>query len=588
MSKFIQKLLPMDELVATVRRFPLSVLCALALFVIAFVENHRIGGFDDDLLGRIIAILGCLYFWFGISKLIAEGQKFSFSSLSLLNLVGGVAIILLIGTSTLWGMHLLYVMPALLLGIMFAPYLRGGDDVSFWFFNRQMWFGVLVSYAALILFAGGLSAALVAINILFGLDVGSKIYGDIWLFASLVLGPVYALSWVPKQFKFTPEDCNDPPGLQFIVNWISAPMVFVYMAILYAYFGKIIIESDVPNGHLAYLITGFVGAGVVTYMVAWPMRESGSAQLRAFYKIFFYAMIVPVGFHFFAIWERISAYGFTEQRYFLMLSAIWFAFIALGNLFKRMPIKLIPASLCVLLVFASFGPWGAVSLSGHSQYLRLISVMERNGLIFEGKVVKATETIVIEDRVSMSSILQYLCQTERDDMLRPLFEFETNCSGYELTKQLGFDFVHPKTRHSQGQMQSFWRSVPNVNGDLIDISAYDMIVRNINMNIIMDLKDVKPSRFEKKIDDSSSLVSTFDGKLLTLTLNSDLLAEVNISDYAAVNITQERSNDTLPYVEFSNSSADVRVAFTRMNGQIKDEVNIVSNFSFDLYYRLKR
>ena len=599
MSGIIQRLLPMDELFATVRRFPLAVLCAVTLFVIAFLMNHGLKGFDDDLLGRVVAILACLYFWFGISKLIAEGQKLSFSSQSLLNLVGGVGIILLIGASTLWGIHLLFVLPALLLGIMFAPYLKGGDDLSFWFFNRQMWFGVIISYAALILFAGGLSAALLAIKLLFGVGVGAKLYADIWLFASLVLGPVYALSWVPKKFQFTPEDCNDPPGLQFIVNWISAPMIFVYMTILYAYFLKIGLAMHLPNGHLAYLITGFIGAGVVTYLVAWPMRESGSPQLRAFYKIFFFALIIPVGFHFLAVWERISAYGFTEQRYFLLLSAVWFAVIAFSNVLKRMPIKLIPMTLCVLMMLASFGPWGAVSVSGQSQYGRLITLMERNSLLDGGKAIVAKGTISEEDRISISSILQYLCRSERDEMLRPMFEFKKNCSGYELTKQLGFDYVHHHYNNrlvnndDQDRGVNFNRYRKNEHNRFIDIKDYDVYVQRINLKAHWqtDKKQYREWNNRKKLKNGDVIDFAFKTPNLKISVSNDgevlAQAEFNLNDYADANVSMIEKNDTLSPLIVEHDAVLMQLDVKRLNGKAKDDQHHVTFMEFDLFYRLK-
>lgn len=600
MSGFIRKLLPIDELSSTVKRFPLSVLCAVILFVLAFALNHGIGGFDQDLLGRFVAILGCLYFWFGVTKLISEGQKLGFVAQSLLSLVGGVGIILLIGTSTLWGMHLLFIIPALLLALMFAPYLTSGDDTSFWFFNRQMWFGVVVSYAALILFAGGLSAALVAINILFGLSFGGSLFADIWLFASLVLGPIYALSWVPKKFEFTPEDCNDPPGLQFIVNWISAPMIFVYMAILYAYFGKIIITGDMPEGYLAMLITVFIGAGVVTYLVAWPMRESGSLQLRAFYKIFFLAMIVPVGFHFYAVWERISAYGITEQRYFLLLSAVWFATIAIGNVIARMPIKVIPASLCILMALASFGPWGAISLSGHSQYSRLVKLMDKNQLLDNGQAIAARETVASEDRISISSIIKYLCQTERDDMLRSMFEFEKNCSAYSLTKTLGFDFVHYRhNNRNYGQKSddrgiNFNRSRKYEKHAFVDIQHYDFLIKNISLKSpwVTHEEAYKKWNVAKTTENGDVISFSYNMPDLTISYSSgevmQIEASFNLTDYANKNVSMVEKDDELSDIVFENDRIAIRLDVSRLNGKAKDGDHVVTFMGFDFYYRLKR
>ncbi len=602
MNKFMQRLLPMEELFETVKRFPLTVLSAVALFVIVFIENHKIISFDDEIIGRVVCILGCLYFWFGISKLIAESQNLSFVRQSLISFAGGLAIIALIGLTEIWGLHLAFILPALLLGIMFAPYLKGGDDISFWFFNRMMWFGVVVSYAALILFALGMSAALGAIDALFSVKIDHKIYQDIWSFAGLILGPVYALSWVPKQFEFTQEDCHDPPGLKFIVNWISVPMVFVYMAILYAYFGKIIINWEVPNGVLAYLISGFVGAGIVTYLTAWPMREIGSAQLRLFYRIFFLALLIPVGFHFFAIWERVSAYGFTEQRYALMLSAIWFATLAVGNVMSRMPIKVIPASLCVLLVLASFGPWGAVGVSGHSQFSRLKGLLEQNNLLVDGKVQVAKGNLSAEDRKSISSILDYLCRSKRRYMIEDWFTFDDEgrldgCYAGNLTKQLGFDYLNKWQGRNAGDdyMIDFNRYRDwDAEEVYTDVSSYDVMVANIIVNSYWDIKTqtIKDWHKESVLGNGQRIKFSFNTPVLKIEILSpegtvEQNIDINLNDYADSHVSMVSDDDVLEPIVFEDGEIAYRVDVTSISGKTKDNKNYVTDFRFNLFYRLK-
>lgn len=479
----LQKLFPVDDLKETVLRFPLSVACALALFVIAILSIHDIVDFNDEVIGRVVVVLGALYFWFGIVQLARESEALYRVKHLAVSIAGACGIAGLAVSGPLWWMHFWFFTPALLLVIMFAAYLKGGDDLSVWFFNRKMWFGVLVSYVALLLFAGGLCMALWAVEELFGLDMPEEVFGDIWAFACLVLGPLYALSWVPKTFQFSEEDCHDPPGLKFIVNWISAPMVFIYLAILYAYFIKIVVTGEVPNGHLAYMISGFVGAGIVTYLAAHPLREEGSPQLRLFFKVFFPALLVPVAFHFYAIWERVSAYGITEQRYMLLVSAIWFAFLAVGHTFWRLPIKTIPMVLAGLMILASFGPWGAVSVSGTSQMARLEAVLVKNELLKDGKAVElenADEVLSFEDRQDISSILQYICRTERDDLIENWFEVEEgkefSCYAYELTKLFGFEFVSHYHREQTAESEYITLQGAGRNNKALDVSGYKLFL----------------------------------------------------------------------------------------------------------------
>lgn len=596
MNNLIQKLIPVDDLKETIFRFPLSVLCGVTLFIFGFLFNHDFLDDSDEILGRILTTIGCCYFWFGITQLIADRYKWPFIKQMLWALPVAGAMAFLFISSAIWGMHLIFILPALLLLIMVAPYLTGGDDLSFWFFNRQLWFGVIVSYAALILFAGGLSIALAAIDKLFGVDIDHELYLDIWMFASLVIGPVYALSWVPRRFEFTEEDCHDPPGLKFIVNWISVPMVVMYLLILYAYFIKIVMEGALPSGHLATMISGFVGAGVVTYLVSWPIRDKGSLQLKLFHKIFFPALIIPVGFHFFAIIERVSAYGVTEQRYMLLLSAMWFGFLAIAFTMAKgkAPIKAIPLTLAILFVFASFGPWGGVSVSGLSQYKRLESLLTQNGALKEGKIVKITKAndISFEDRLSISSILDYLCHSERDYMIKdwflPLEEKENwNCYAYNLTEKIGFQYVY-KYRGS-GDDEYFNVYTYQAKNHVLEIQGYKHIGIEINLNA----RSIEEEKFwdrahKLEFQEDDVLQFGLDKKSnLIIRRNEEIILEHDLTEFVKEHKGIERP-ETYPLLDVKNEQISARLIITDFGGIIiKDGKTQLNHINFNIAFTLK-
>ncbi|MGH1404562.1 MAG: DUF4153 domain-containing protein [Alphaproteobacteria bacterium] len=600
-KNLMERLLPFDELYDTVKRFPLSVFCSVALFFIGIMIVHDVIDDDEENIFRLISVFGCCYFWFGVSTLVAESRCWLKAQALLLSLSGFGAIAVLVFTTHMWGINLLFLLPALLLMLMFAPYLTKGDDLSVWFFNRMIWFGVIVSYAALILFAGGLSVALSAINILFDVDIEGEVYADIWLFASLVLGPIYALSWVPKRFEFTEDDCHDPPGLKFIMNWISAPMVFVYLLILYAYFIKILITGDVPNGHLAYMITGFVGAGVVTYLASFPLRNDGAVQLRFFHRIFFPALIIPVCFHFYAIWERVSAYGITESRYMIVISAIWFVIIALGNSFTKLPIKIIPMTLSALMILASFGPWSGVNVSGYSQSARLEVLLIKNGLLVDGQVMKVQNISDVswDDRKNISSVIDYLCNTERYEVLRQWFEYghdkdyglkqrdEDNnvsvCINREqIETQLGFPYIHRYLSQRDTRYFNIWDN----HRPVMEIKGFDVYLDNIDLLLYERNKSYGYSftndrEFFGMLKDHRTLILRIDDRIILEEDIGGFIEELvqygNISAYET----------DLPFKDFNTDHAVVRLFVNSLYGEINDDKPEIDSIAVAILLRLK-
>ena len=617
------KLIPVDELLATIKRFPLSILCAVILFILGILLIHGVIDGDDDLIGKVFAVIGSSYFWFGAAVLIGESYRWSYVKQIIISIIGAGVILAIAISSNLWWLNLSFVLPSLLLLIMFAPYLTKDDDISFWIYNRTIWLGVAASYAALILFAGGLSIALLSVHTLFDLKIDDKIYADIWLFSGVVLGPVYALSHVPERFTFFDDEVKSraTPGLGFIANWVSSPLVLIYLLILYAYFIKIFSEQALPNGQLAYMISGFAGAGVVTYLLAWPLYKlSGNEQkpnspfLRIFYNIFFPALLIPAAVHIYAVWERVHAYGVTESRYALILSAIWFAGLALIFTIKRnAPLKIIPLFLAVLLFAGSFGPWGAVNISGKSQFGRLEKLLEKNGILENGKIKKVAHSITFKDKKSISSILDYLCASDRDYMIAGWFSDapgKWSCSGgYELTSKMGFDYV---SYYSTEDMGKYNLNFNAQNKQFSYIRGYDYLIKNISLyakNAAVT-KVIEP--YNPTDEDFAIKIALDRGEYLIISIDDKKVFSYNLKEFVRAHAGRQDSSQPL-FIEAQNDNIALRIDFSYLyagkksvdeensnsveingnaEGDTDDNINMdnisINSMSFDLIFRLKK
>ncbi|MBI1301067.1 MAG: DUF4153 domain-containing protein [Alphaproteobacteria bacterium] len=304
--------------------------------------------------------------------------------------------------------------------------------------------------------------------------------------------------------------------------------------------------------------------------------------------------MIPIGFHAFAIWERVNAYGITEQRYTLILSVLWFAFLAFGNLKKRLPIRLIPLSLAVLFILSSFGPWGGIAVSTNSQYHQLMKVLNKNNLLVNGKPVKAEADISYEDRVSISSIVQYLCRKDKAHVIEPLFnpdkKEDWSCSSYNITEDVfGFKYVYPRrsSLFGDGSFQNdpqesfYWNSTYS---NYTDVKGYDLVINNLSVYSHYTV-NTPPKVWEKSYDlpDKKTLLLVYEPVEHILKFKLDNMDEVavDVKTFLKTNNIQGSNTGDLDLV-FESETLKYKMIFRNVNGDINSDDLFVKNIGFTL------
>lgn len=578
----------------TVLRFPVSSFCAFALFVLSVLATHNVLD-REELLFRTAVSLVVGYFWFGGMRLVAESLAWTRGKEMLMAFLPYVPFVMLMAWAEDFGLYLLFIVPALLLFLMVAPYtkskLDNHDDLSFWLFNRYLWAGVLLSFLAIMIMTGGLHAAFASIEALFGLDMPHEVMGDIWAFSSLVVGPIYALSFVPKSFTYEDRaECEQTPGLMFMLNWILAPLILIYFLILYAYFIKLLVIQELPLGVLAYMVTGFAGVGIAMYLVGWPVRDQAGALVQKFYKYFFPALIIPVALQFLAIGERIYTFGVTEQRYMVALSAVWLTIlVALFTFRKATSIKVMPGLLAVLLVLAAFGPWGAVGLSSMSQYNRLEQLLVKHDILQDGKVVKTKAEIPYEDRKSISSKVEYFYTTDRKERLRHWFpdvsdkEWDSKYAG-GMVQKMGFQFISKyDIRHNTEERFQFYSHTQRRTG--IDVRGYDYIATNIYAIPRKNDRGIEHDNIAANPDTGQPKISWRLSEQSILTVIIEGGGEVALDVGAFVKAKGSSQSSQTPKnmtLEGVAPGIKVRVMFTNLSGKMENGSPKVENASFTI------
>ncbi|MFQ5529905.1 MAG: DUF4153 domain-containing protein, partial [Gemmatimonadota bacterium] len=295
----------------------------------------------------------------------------------------------------------------------FVPFVRSGELNGFWQYNRTLFLRVVITGIYSAVLYGGLAVAIVAIEQLFGVDWYDEVYLDLLLTIAFIFTTWFFVAGVPGDLGELDVVDDYPRGLKMFAQFVLIPLVTIYLTILTAYFIKVLVTAEWPSGWIGWLVSSVSVVGILSILLTHPIRGREENRWIASYGRWFWLVMIPaIGMLLVAVWKRIAQYGVTEPRYILVVLTLWLAAMAvLYGIARSQNIKLLPLTLCALAVVTFGGPWGAYSVSRSSQTARFSGLLERNGMMEEGRVVAASTEVSLEDRQELSGSLTYLLAT---------------------------------------------------------------------------------------------------------------------------------------------------------------------------------
>ncbi len=337
----------------------------------------------------------------------------------------------------------------------YAPYSGGGSVNGFWHFNKTLFIRMLTAALFSLVLYAGLALALAALDHLFGMEVPGRRYFQLLVAIFGVFNTWFFLSGVPEDLRGLAARTDYPRGLKVFTQNVLLPLVLLYTVILYAYAGKIVVEWSWPKGWVSGLILGFSVAGILSLLLLHPIRDLAENVWIHRLSRWFYVVLGPLVIVLaLAGLRRVGEYGFTEQRYILIVITGWLAAITVYFLIsKARNIKVIPGSLCVFGLLVTAGPWSAFRVSEKSQVERLGGVLAERKILADGKIQRAPSGVPSEVRRDISSMLQYLYEYHGYASVAAWFPQpvdSTDPSGIYhrkapnvLAEQMGIEYIRP-------------------------------------------------------------------------------------------------------------------------------------------------
>ena len=144
---------------------------------------------------------------------------------------------------------------------------------AFWEFNKTLFLRILISALYTAVLYIGLVVAMAAIDQLLEIDIDDDRYLQLFIFQVGIFNTWFFLSGIPKFNNTSELEIEYPKPLKVFVQYVLIPLVTVYIAILYVYTGKIIIQWELPNGWVSYLVLSFSIAGILSLLLLFPIRN---------------------------------------------------------------------------------------------------------------------------------------------------------------------------------------------------------------------------------------------------------------------------------------------------------------------------
>ena len=274
-----------------------------------------------------------------------------------------------------WRWFMLAGAAALVLGITSGIPWSGRDRRRSWAFAWRLaerLVGVALYSVALY---GILAGAFAAVVNLFDLRQPRHLFTDLAGAVFFGVAPWIFVGGIHRLIAPPPDGV--PVAAGRLGRWLYAPVLVIYLAILYAYAIKVLATGELPKNLVSPLVIaagliGFVGA-VLLEPVHGDDEHRGLSLLIRWLP----ALLLPLlPLAFWAVLERLGQYGWTEFRYLRVAILVVLTVLAvLGTvrLVRRGPplMSSIPAVMAATLLLAAIGPWGALAVSKRDQTARL-------------------------------------------------------------------------------------------------------------------------------------------------------------------------------------------------------------------------
>lgn len=190
-------------------------------------------------------------------------------------------------------------------------------------------------------------AILASVDYLFEVNF-SKGYEVLTIISWVAIAPIlfFALDGT-----FSAERLFQRKLIKIIYNYILSPAALLYLLFLYVYIVKVLVIGELPYGEITYIVSAFMAFAFICHL----FNDALSIPVVGkFYRYLHIGVLPPLVLAWLGAIKRISAYGFTEWRIFMLAMLILLSIYVLTLFFRKFRFHLslaiaVAALMCVSL-----------------------------------------------------------------------------------------------------------------------------------------------------------------------------------------------------------------------------------------------
>jgi hypothetical protein len=367
-----------------------------------------------------------------------------------------------------------------ILGLVFVlfsfvvPFLRRETDIPFWNFTKivvtQM---IIAALFASVLFAG-LSLAIYSLEVLFKIDISSKVYQNLSVLCYVLFAPVYFLSNVPEKADMYRQDSSFDTFFKILGLYIFLPILALYTLILYVYLLQIIIKWELPNGWVSTLVSILGLGGFLCMFILYPLRLQNDNKFVNILSKYFPVVLLPLlVLMSIGIFRRLGDYGLTINRCLVLILNLWFYGISVYLFItKSKHLKWIVISFATVALIVSVGPWSVFSITKHSMEKEIGQLLNDAKLLKAGKIIDNSKFTVVVDTITSKRLSEDVKYTFRNfgyTCFQPYFQQSIKTwNTFDVIEKLGLKDADPK--------QTYFNAFINHQDKVINIESYKQFV----------------------------------------------------------------------------------------------------------------